>query len=443
MPGALQSAWLRDWLFGALHGLWEYFSGHNIHQRKNYFMQIAVPREMAPGERRVALTPDVIPQLVAAGHTILVERGAGDAAGFQDELYRAAGAQLTDDAAKLYATAEMVLKIQRPAQGASDKVDELALINEGSVLIGLLQPAGDAEFFKRVAERRITALSMELVPRTTRAQMMDALSSQSTVAGYKAVLLAANALQKFFPMLMTAAGTVRPAKVLVIGAGVAGLQAIATARRIGAVVEAFDTRPVVKEQVKSLGATFVELDVGSEAAQDAGGYAKELSEEHIQKEKQLIHDRAALADVIITTALIPGRRAPVLVTAATVAAMRPGSVIVDLAGEQGGNCELSVPGETVVRNGVTIIAPLHISSDLAFHASQMYAKNVSALVTLLAPKGTLDLNFKDDIIDAVCMTANGEIRHAATRERLGLASAAPKPVGTGIAQSSQSAGAST
>jgi NAD(P) transhydrogenase subunit alpha len=408
-------------------------------------MQIAVPREIAPGERRVALTPDVIPQLVGAGHKILFQRGAGDLAGFQDDSYSAAGAQLIDDAPTLYAAAEMILKIQRPAISASDQLDELALIKEGAVLIGLLQPSGDAEFFRRVAERRITALSMELVPRTTRAQMMDALSSQSTVAGYKAVLLAANALQKFFPMLMTAAGTVRPAKVLVIGAGVAGLQAIATARRIGAVVEAFDTRPVVKEQVQSLGATFVELGVGSELAQDAGGYAKELPEEHIRKEKQLIHDRAALADVIITTALIPGRRAPVLVTASTVAAMRPGSVIVDLAGEQGGNCELSVPGETVVKNRVTIIAPLHISSDLAFHASQMYAKNVSALVTLLAPKGTLELNFKDDIIDAVCVTANGEIRYAPARDRLGLTSTEPNAsaVNSGSAQSSQSAGAAT
>jgi NAD(P) transhydrogenase subunit alpha len=221
---------------------------------------------------------------------------------------------------------------------------------------------------------------------------------------------------------MTAAGTVRPARVLVIGAGVAGLQAIATARRIGAVVEAFDTRPVVKEQVQSLGATFIELGVDHEQAQDAGGYARELSEEHIRKEKELIHERATQADVIITTALIPGKRAPVLVSAATVAAMRPGSVIVDLAGEQGGNCELTVPGETVVRNRVSIIAPLHISSDLAFHASQMYARNVSALIALLAPNGKLALNFDDDIISAVCMTANGEIRHEATRVRLAAGS---------------------
>ena len=381
-------------------------------------MQIAVPREIVEGETRVALTPDVVPALIQAGHAVLVERGAGDRAGFLDDAYASAGAQLIDDPAALYAAGEMILKIQRPSVDKASGNDELQLINEGAMLIGLLQPGGDPEFFRRLAGRRITACAMELVPRTTRAQMMDALSSQSTVAGYKAVLLAANALQKFFPMLMTAAGTVRPARVLVIGAGVAGLQAIATARRIGAVVEAFDTRPVVKEQVQSLGATFVELDVGGETAQDAGGYAKELSEEHIAREKKLIHEHAIQADVIVTTALVPGRRAPVLITAATVAAMKPGSVIVDLAGEQGGNCELSVPGETVVSHDVTIIAPLHISSDLAFHASQMYAKNVAALVALLAPKGALELNLDDDIIAAVCMTTGGEIRHAPTRDRL-------------------------
>ena len=391
-------------------------------------MQIGVPRETLPGESRVALTPDVVPQLVRAGNTVLIERGAGDRAGFTDEAYRDAGAKIVDDAATLYAAAEMILRIQRPSKvgtgvpGQRGDGAEIDQINEGAVLIGLLQPAGDPEFFRRAAERKITAISMELVPRTTRAQMMDALSSQSTVAGYKAALIAANALPKFFPMLMTAAGTVRPARVLVIGAGVAGLQAIATARRIGAVVEAFDTRPVVKEQVQSLGATFIELGVGHDLAQDAGGYAKELSEDHIKKEKELIHERAAQADVIITTALVPGKRAPVLVSAATVAAMRPGSVIVDLAGEQGGNCELTVPGETVIRNRVTIIAPLHISSDLAFHASQMYAKNVSALIALLAPNGKLELNMSDDIIAAVTVTANGEVLHGPTKEKLGAKS---------------------
>ena len=385
-------------------------------------MLIGVPREIASGERRVALVPEVVSQLTKAGHRVIIERGAGLRAGFTDEAYRTAGCDLADSAGEIYSTAQMILKVQRPGREEAGEA-ELDQMKEGTVLIGLLQPSGDPALFQQLAERRIVACTMELVPRTTRAQMMDALSSQSTVAGYKAVLLAANALQKFFPMLMTAAGTVRPARVLVIGAGVAGLQAIATARRIGAVVEAFDTRPVVKEQVQSLGATFVELDLHGEEAQDAGGYAKELSKDHIRREKELIHKRALQADVIITTALIPGKPAPMLVDAETVAAMRPGSVIVDLAGEQGGNCELSVPGETVVRHDVTIIAPLHISSDLAVHASQMYSKNVAALVTLLAPKGELNLNFGDDIISAVCVTAEGDIRHAPTRQRLGM----PKP----------------
>jgi NAD(P) transhydrogenase subunit alpha len=393
-------------------------------------MLIGVPREIASGERRVALVPDVIPQLTRAGHRVMVERDAGLRAGFTDDSYSGVGCELVQSGADIYRQAEMVLKVQRPATGQNSGEAELDMLREGTVLIGLLQPGGDPALFRQLAERRIIACTMELVPRTTRAQMMDALSSQSTVAGYKAVLLAANALQKFFPMLMTAAGTVRPARVLVIGAGVAGLQAIATARRIGAVVEAFDTRPVVKEQVQSLGATFVELDVHVEDAQDAGGYAKELSERHIQREKELIHNRALQADVIITTALVPGKSAPMLVTAETVRAMRPGSVIVDLAGEQGGNCELTVPGETVVRHDVTIIAPLHISSELAYHASQMYAKNLAALVTLLAPKGELNLNFGDDIIDAVCIVAEGEVRHNPTRLRLGMSPLSPQTAGS-------------
>jgi len=393
-------------------------------------MLIGVPREVATGERRVAVVPEVIPQLTRAGHRVVVEHDAGLRAGFTDDAYRAAGAEIADSAEEIYATAQMILKVQRPGRAEDSGEAELDMLREGTVIIGLLQPAGDPALFQQLAERKIIALSMELVPRTTRAQMMDALSSQSTVAGYKAVLLAANALQKFFPMLMTAAGTVRPARVLVIGAGVAGLQAIATARRIGAVVEAFDTRPVVKEQVQSLGAAFVELDVHIEDAQDAGGYAKELSDRHIRLEKELIHKRALQADVIITTALVPGKAAPMLVSAETVRAMRPGSVIVDLAGEQGGNCELTVPGETVVRHDVTIIAPLHISSDLAYHASQMYAKNLAALVTLLAPKGEVNLNFGDDIIDAVTIVADGEVRHNPTRLRLGMSPRSTQTVGS-------------
>lgn len=376
-------------------------------------MHLAVPKETVKGERRVALVPEVIPQLLKSGHTVAVEAGAGLRAGFTDESYAAAGASIALDFAAVCSTADMVLKVLRP-----DMDRELPLIAAKTVLIGLLQPAGDVDFFQLAAEKDITALSMELVPRTTRAQMMDALSSQSTVAGYKAVLLAANALQKFFPMLMTAAGTVRPARVLVIGAGVAGLQAIATARRIGAVVEAFDTRPVVKEQVQSLGATFVELDVGTADAEDSGGYAKELAEEHIRREKELIHERARLSDVVITTALVPGKRAPLLVTADTVQAMKPGSVIVDLAGEQGGNCELTEPGATIEKYGVKIIAPLHISSQLAYHSSQMYAKNVSALIGLLTKDGKLNLDMNDDIVAAVTVTADGEIRNESIRSRL-------------------------
>ena len=375
-------------------------------------MRIAVPAERVPGENRVSLVPDVVPQLTKSGHSVAVETGAGSPAGFVDSGFSSAGASIAPDSGSLYAGSNLVVKVLRPTDA------ELELLEPGSVLVGLLQPASDPAVFQKLADRRITAISMELVPRTTRAQMMDALSSQSTVAGYKAVLIAANALQKFFPMLMTAAGTVRPAKVLVIGAGVAGLQAIATARRIGAVVEAFDTRPVVKEQVQSLGATFLDLQLGSHDAQDAGGYAKELAEEHIRKEKELIHERARNADVVITTALVPGRRAPVLVTADTVAQMKPGSVIVDLAGEQGGNCELTQPGEIVVRDGVQIISPLHIASELAYHASQMYARNVASLIALLAPEGELRLDFDDDIIAAVCVTHDGEVRNESIRQKL-------------------------
>jgi len=378
-------------------------------------MRLAVPKEVVPGEKRVALVPEVIPQLVKLGHTVAVQAGAGTAAGFTDDAYRAAGASVVPDAASVYSGAQMILKVQRPDTNGSN---ELASLDRDAILIGLLQPAGDPTIFAHLAEANITSMSMELVPRTTCAQMMDALSSQSTVAGYKAVLLAANALQKFFPMLMTAAGTVRPARVLVIGAGVAGLQAIATARRIGAVVEAFDTRPVVKEQVQSLGATFIDLNLGQHDAQDSGGYAKELAEEHIRKEKEAIHEHAKNADVVITTALVPGRRAPLLLNADTVEDMKPGSVIVDLAGEQGGNCELTSPGETVVVHGVTIIAPTNIASDLAYHSSQMYAKNVAALIALLTKEGNLNLDMNDDIIAAVTVTSGGAVVNQNIKSRL-------------------------
>ena len=375
-------------------------------------MKIGVPRETVPGEKRVAVTPEVASKFVKSGFDVTVETGAGEAAGFSDTDYQAAGATIAPTAAAALGEADAVLKVRRPVLNPATGTHEVALLKPNALLIGLLDPRGDQEGLRTIAQRGVTAASMELVPRITRAQMMDALSSQSTVAGYKATLLAANAIQRFFPMLMTAAGTIRPARVLVIGAGVAGLQAIATARRLGAVVEAFDTRPVVKEQVQSLGAQFVELDVSEHEAQDSGGYAKELAAEHIAREQQLIHDHAAKADVVITTALVPGRRAPVLVKAATVRAMRPGSAIVDLAAEQGGNCELSQPGKTVVEHGVSILAPLDLASQLAYDASAMYARNVAALLMHFAPKGTITLDFNDEITKAVVIAAQGEMRLA-------------------------------
>ena len=370
-------------------------------------LTVGVPRETIPGERRVALSPDVIRKL-ARSFRVLIESGAGEGSSFPDRFYQEAGAEIAPSAAAVYGQSDIVLKVQRPTP------EEVTQLRPGSLLIALLSPLTRPELAVELATHGVTALSMDAIPRITRAQSMDALSSMSTVAGYKAVLLGANALQKFFPLLMTAAGTIRPARVLVLGAGVAGLQAIATARRLGAVVEAFDTRPVVKEQVQSLGATFVELDVAHEEAQDAGGYAKELAEEHIRREIELIRDHAAKSDVVITTALIPGRPAPVLLPDETVQGMQPGSVIIDLAAEMGGNCTQTVPGETVVRNDVTIMGPLNLPSEMATHASMMYAKNITALLDHLAPKGELTLDMEDAITRGVVITHNGEVLHGPT-----------------------------
>jgi len=398
-------------------------------------MHIGVPREIVPGEKRVALVPEVVAKLIKDGHAVSVETGAGDQAGFSDSGYAGAGATMVADATALFASSNLILKLRAPIFNEAFGTHEVDLLAPGSSLIAFLNPRGDADTLHLLAGRGVNAFAMELVPRSTRAQMMDALSSQSTVAGYKAALLAANAVGRFFPLLMTAAGTIRPAKVLVIGAGVAGLQAIATARRLGAVVEAFDTRPVVEEQVRSLGAGFVKLDVDDHAAQDAGGYARELSADHIRREQELIHTHATQADAVITTALVPGKRAPLLISEDTVRAMKPGSAVVDLAGkrapllisedtvramkpgsavvdlaaEQGGNCELSVAGQTIVKHRVTIIAPENLTSELAFDASAMYSRNVAALVRHLAPKGELVLDFADDITRAVCVTTGGEV----------------------------------
>jgi NAD(P) transhydrogenase subunit alpha len=374
-------------------------------------LNVVIPKETAADERRVAATPDVAGRIAKSGNSVYLERGAGASAGFLDDQYAAAGATLVASGAEAYALAGMVLKVQRPTDS------EIALMPEGSALIALLQPLFEPAFAEKLAQRKITSFSMELIPRISRAQSMDALSSQATVSGYKAALLAAATLPKFFPMLMTAAGTVAPAKVLVLGAGVAGLQAIATARRLGAVVTGFDVRAVVKEQIESLGATFLG-STPQESAEGAGGYAKALPEEQQRRDQELIATTAANMDVIITTALIPGRRAPLLITAAAVQGMKPGSVIVDLAAEQGGNCELCEPGATVVKSGVTIIGLLNLPSSMPFHASQLYSKNVLALFDHLVRKGELQIDQSDEITCGVTVTHEGAILNEAVKARL-------------------------
>jgi len=360
-------------------------------------MKIGVPRETAAGERRVALVPEIVAKLVPAGFEVLVQPGAGEAASFPDTSYEEAGARLVDD----WADSEAVVKVQKPSE------EEAGLLHDGQVLIGFLQPLTDKEGIARLAEHGVVAFAMESIPRITRAQAMDALSSQATVSGYKATLLAAERLPKFFPMLMTAAGTVTPAKALVLGAGVAGLQAIATARRLGAVVTGFDVRPVVREQIESLGASW--LDLGIVGEETEGGYAQELSEEQQRRQQEELERRLPEFDVVITTALIPGRPAPRLIPASAVAAMRPGSVIVDLAAEAGGNCELTEPGEEVVREGVTIVGFTNLPSTMPYHASQLYARNVHALLLHLAPEGELALDFDDEITAGTCVTRKKEV----------------------------------
>ncbi len=366
-------------------------------------MLIAVPRETTPRERRVALVPDTVGRLVKAGHTIRVERGAGAAAGYPDAEYEAKGATLAPDFAATVAGAQIVLKVQRPDAG------EAAALPADAVLIGQLQPAASAELFATLAQRKVTALSMELVPRITRAQSMDSLSSQANLAGYKAVLLGAGAMVKILPMMTTAAGTIAPARVFVIGAGVAGLQAIATARRLGAMVSAFDVRPVVKEQVQSLGASFVEAEQVSGEGQ--GGYAKELAAEQQVKVLEAIGRHIKDQDLVIATAAIPGKPAPRLITEAMVRTMRTGAVIVDVAAETGGNCECTRPGETVEVAGVTILGPLNLASTIPLNASQMYSRNLQTVLDHLVTKeGTLKLDLADEITGAMTVVHQGEVR---------------------------------
>ena len=376
-------------------------------------MRIGVPRETVPGERRVALVPETVGRLVKGGNEVVVERGAGVEAAFVDSAYEQAGARIVENAFD----ADLVVKVQKPS------ADEIAQLRSGTILIAFLQPLIDPRYAQTLAQKGVVALSMDAIPRITRAQPLDALSSQATVAGYKAVLLAAAELPRFFPMLTTAAGTIAPAKALVIGAGVAGLQAIATARRLGAVVEAFDTRPVVKEQVQSLGAKFLEIDLGESGA-GAGGYAKELSEEAHKKEVELLAKAVRENDIVVTTAAIPGRKAPVLITKDMVPAMRPGSVIVDLAAETGGNCELTEAGKTVVKDGVTIIGTTNVPSTMPYHASQMYSRNIASLLALFLKEGKATLDMTDEVIKGTVITQNGEVVHDATKKLLAPAAAA-------------------
>jgi NAD(P) transhydrogenase subunit alpha len=365
-------------------------------------MRIGVPKEVAPNERRVALTPDIAGRLVKGGYDVVIERGAGTAAFFPDEAYIAAGVTVADRAAVL-GQADVVLQVQAPAAA------DVSRYREGGALVAIFQPGADPALVQQLAQRKLTAFSLLLLPRITRAQPMDVLSSQATVAGYKAVLLAATATGRLLPMLVTAAGTLPAARVLVLGAGVAGLQAIATARRLGAIVSAFDVRPAVKEQVQSLGAGFLEMAI-EEHAETAGGYAKELSEETHRKELAFLAGAVKDADIVIATAAIPGKKAPILITAAAVQGMKPGSVIVDLAAETGGNCELTEPGAEIVRNGVAILGPLNLPSTVPLHASQMYAKNLSAFLGHVVQDGTLRLDFDDPIIRDTCVTHAGEVR---------------------------------
>jgi NAD(P) transhydrogenase subunit alpha len=394
-------------------------------------MIIGVPKEIYPGERRVSLVPLVIPALKKAGLDVVVETQAGLAAGFPDAGYTEKGAKIVASREEVFATADIIAQFL--VHGANDKNGrlDLPLLRKSQVLIGFVRPMGTLETLQEIAERGVTAFSVELMPRTTRAQSMDALSSMATICGYKAVILAADTLPRIFPMLTTAAGTISPARVLIIGAGVAGLQAIATARRLGAVASAYDMRPAAKEQVQSLGGRFVELAIEAKDAQDAAGYARAQDETFYQQQRELLGKTVAESDVVITAAVIPGKKSPVLVTKEMVARMAPGSVIIDLASERGGNCELTTPDETTVVDGVTIIGEFNLAATVPYHASQMYARNVSAFLQLLVKDGKLELNLKDDIIRETMVTRDGEIVNARIREFFSLPALQAAPAGGG------------
>lgn len=377
-------------------------------------MRIVVPRETAQGERRVALVPESCKKLIQGGYEIAIESGAGDAAGFPDSSYRELGVESQSDPAALLGSADLVLKVTAPTTDQSGR-DEVAWMRPGAIYLGSLMPLRNLDAVRALAARGITAFATDAIPRTTRAQAMDTLSSMANISGYKGVLLAAVELNRYFPMLMTAAGMVRPAKVFVIGAGVAGLQAIATARRLGANVVATDVRPEVKEQIESVGAKYVGIDLKDSAAA-GGGYAKELSDEDRRRQAQLLVEECAQSDVVITTALIGGVFAPRLLTAETVKTMKPGSVIVDLAADGGGNCELSKPGEVVHTGGVTILAPLNVPATMLFHASLLFSRNLTAFILAFTKDKAFQLDLNDDIQQGALITHDGDVKHARTRD---------------------------
>ena len=384
-------------------------------------MIIGIPSEIKSGEQRVAMSPANVQSLTDKGIKVLFQTNAGDAAGYPDAEYAAAGATITTDRADIFAQAEIILQVQSFGSNNDNSEADLAALRSGQLVIGMMDPLASPQAAKVVAEKGATAIALELVPRISRAQSMDVLSSMATLAGYKAVLMGASAAPRIFPMLMTAAGTLKPARVLIMGVGVAGLQACATAKRLGAIVEAYDVRPAAREQIISVGAKPVELDLDTGESEGAGGYAKEQGEDFLRRQRELMTAVVAEQDVIITTAAIPGAKSPILVTEDMVKAMKPGSVIVDLAAERGGNCDLTEQGKTVVAHGVTILGPENVPSDLAYHASQMYGKNMQTLLELiLDEEGNLNLDFNDEIVAGTVVAHQGDVPHPHMRKLLGL-----------------------
>ena len=388
-------------------------------------MVIGVPCESYPHEQRVALVPGIVPTLTKAGLEVLIESGAGEKAGFPDITYKEQGARLVEDRTQLYSTADVLLQVHNFDSKLGASQTDLKLMRSGQIVIGLLNPFAAPEAVRELAERGVTSFALELLPRISRAQSMDALTSMATIAGYKAVLLAAASLKKMCPMMITAAGTITPARVFVIGAGVAGLQAIATAHRLGAVVQAYDVRPSVREQIVSLGAKFLEIELKTKEAEALSGYAKAMGEDFYHRQRETMKQAVVEHDVVITTAAIPGKKAPILITRDMIEGMRPGSIIVDLVAEVGGNCELTRPGETVDVRGVSIMGPINLPSTIPYHASQMYAKNVTAFLLNMVKDGKIQLNLEDEIIRDTLLTYKGEVVNSQVRELLGLPATTP------------------